>query len=86
MLIYDQFGIIHNLQMSPIPQISFLEGTSYSKPALGLPLFFILIHYEVFGNLLDVRPKISVENSSTDDTDTLPGCVLVRHYSMEQSS
>ena len=37
MLIYVQFGIIHNLQMSPIPQTSFLVGTffavSYSKPA-----------------------------------------------------
>ena len=39
MLIYGQFGIIQNLQMSPIPQTSFLVGTffavSYSKPALA---------------------------------------------------
>ena len=39
MLIYVQFGIIHNLQMSPVPQTSFLVRTffaaSYSKTALG---------------------------------------------------
>ena len=38
MLIQEQFGIIQNLQMSPIPQTSFLVGTfyatSYSKTAL----------------------------------------------------
>ena len=38
MLIKDQFGIIQNLQTSPIPQSSFLVGTffavSYSKTAL----------------------------------------------------
>ena len=38
MLIWDQFGIIENFQMSPIPKISLLIGTifavSYSKPAL----------------------------------------------------
>ena len=38
MLIQDQFGIIHNLQTSPISQTSFLVGTffagSYSKTAL----------------------------------------------------
>ena len=38
MLIKDQFGIIQNLQTSPILQASFLVGTffavSYSKPAL----------------------------------------------------
>ena len=43
-------------------------------------------YYEVFRNLSNVRLKISIENSSTDDTDTMSGCVLVRHYSMEQSS
>ena len=40
MLIYDQFGIIQNLQMFPNPQNSFLVGTffaaSYSKMALGV--------------------------------------------------
>ena len=39
MLIQDQFGIIQNLKMSPIPETSFLVGTffavSYSKPALS---------------------------------------------------
>ena len=39
MLIYDQFGIIHNLHMSPIPQSSFFVGTffaiPYSKRALA---------------------------------------------------
>ena len=43
MLIQDQFGIIQNLQTSPISQTSFLVGTffavSYSKLALGV--FFI---------------------------------------------
>ena len=38
MLIYDQFGIMQNLQTSTIPQISFLVGTffdsSYNKTAL----------------------------------------------------
>ena len=38
MLVYDQFGIIQNLQMFPIAQTSFLVGTffatSYSKTAL----------------------------------------------------
>ena len=38
MLIYDQFGIIQNLQMSPIPQTSHWSwaffAVSYSKPAL----------------------------------------------------
>ena len=38
MLIYNQFGIIQNLQTSPIPQTIFLVGTfyaaSYSKTAL----------------------------------------------------
>ena len=38
MLIQDHFGIIQNLQTSPIPQTSFLAGTffdvSYSKTAL----------------------------------------------------
>ena len=29
MLILEQFGIIQNLQMSPIPQTSFLVGTTY---------------------------------------------------------
>ena len=42
MLIYDQFGIIQNLQMAPIPQTSFLVWTffavSYSKPALDFVL------------------------------------------------
>ena len=40
MLIYHQFDIIQNLQMSPIPQTSFLVGNffaiSYSKPALEI--------------------------------------------------
>ena len=39
MLIYGQFGIIQNLQISPIPQTSFLVETLfvvyYSKLALG---------------------------------------------------
>ena len=39
MLIYDQFGIIQNLQTLPTPQTSFLVGTfiaaSYSKTALA---------------------------------------------------
>ena len=43
MLIQNQFGIIQNLQTSPIPQISFLPWTffaaSYSKIALVFPLF-----------------------------------------------
>ena len=38
MFIKDQFGIIQNLQMPPIPQTSFLAGIffaiSYSKSAL----------------------------------------------------
>ena len=39
MFIKDQFGIIQDLQMSPIPQTSFLVGTvllllKYSKTAL----------------------------------------------------
>ena len=38
MLSYEQFGIIQNLQMSPIVKTSFLVGTffavSYSKAAL----------------------------------------------------
>ena len=42
MLIKGQFGIIQNLQMSPIPQTSFLVWTffdvSYSKPALVINL------------------------------------------------
>ena len=37
-MIKDQFGIIQNLQTSPIPQTSFLAGTffatSFSKAAL----------------------------------------------------
>ena len=41
MLILDQFGIIQNLQMSPIPQTSFLVGiffgVSYRKTALVKP-------------------------------------------------
>ena len=44
MLIKDQFSIIQNLQMSPIPQTSNWSWTffavSYSKPALG-SLYFI---------------------------------------------
>ena len=39
----DQFGIIQNLQMSPIPQTSFLVGTffaiSYSKTTLVSAVF-----------------------------------------------
>ena len=39
MLILNQFGIIQNLQTSPIPQTSFFVGTffdvSYSKTALA---------------------------------------------------
>ena len=38
LIIKDQFGIIQNLHMNPIPQTSFLFGTlfaaSYSKTAL----------------------------------------------------
>jgi hypothetical protein len=30
MLIYDQFGVIQNLQMSPIHQTSFLVGTFFA--------------------------------------------------------
>ena len=40
MLIYDQFCVIQNVQMSPTPQTNFLVGTffatSYSKAALVL--------------------------------------------------
>ena len=43
MLIQDQFGIIQNLQVSPISQTSFLVGTffavSYSKWALEIKIF-----------------------------------------------
>ena len=57
MLIYVQFGIIYNLQMSPIPQTSFLVWTflevSYSKPALGLKsLEPIIISSLLKGNYL----------------------------------
>ena len=49
MLILDQFGIIQNLQMSPIPQTSFLVGTffvaSYSKTALDLEYFYTTYYY-----------------------------------------
>ena len=30
MLLFDQFGIIQNLQTSPIPQTSFLAGTFFA--------------------------------------------------------
>ena len=46
MLIQDQFGIIQNLQISPIPQNQFLAqdffAVSYSKRALELYLIFFL--------------------------------------------
>ena len=41
----DQFGIVQNLQTSPIPQTIFLVGTffaiSYSKKALEAQLFWM---------------------------------------------
>ena len=44
LIIKDQFGIIQNLHMSPIPQTSFLVGTffaaSYSKTALTQKIDF----------------------------------------------
>ena len=47
MIILDQFGIIQNLQMSPIPKPSILVGTffaiSYSKTAQKA-YFTVLIH------------------------------------------
>ena len=55
-IIQDQFGIIQNLQGSPIPQTSFLPWTffavSYSKTALacslGLNVFIVLFFTECF--------------------------------------
>ena len=45
MIISDQFGIIQNLQTSPIPKTSFLVGTSFaashSKTALVLVIGFV---------------------------------------------
>ena len=45
LIIKSQFGIIQNLQMSPIPQTSFLVGTffatSYSKTALKTKIEFL---------------------------------------------
>jgi hypothetical protein len=32
MLIYDQFSIIQNRQMSPIPQTNLLVGTRFAAP------------------------------------------------------
>ena len=47
MLIQDQFGIIQNLQTSPIPQTSFLPWTflaaSYSKAALIYMAFGMIL-------------------------------------------
>ena len=51
LIIKDQFGIIQHLQMSPIPQTSFLVGTffavSYSKTALERALELATIRYEL---------------------------------------
>ena len=70
MPIKDQFGIIHDLQMSATLQTSFLDGTSfaisYSKPAL---VFIIFFTYTVnrswravilfnFSRLYDIKKKL----------------------------
>ena len=56
MLIKDQFGIIQNLQTSPIPQTSFLVGTffaaSYSKMALANAILQIHSRLETSWNYL----------------------------------
>ena len=52
MLISDQFGIIQNLQTSPMPQTSFLVGTvfaeTYSKTALGVLQILYFYEWSVF--------------------------------------
>ena len=52
MLIQDQFSIIQNLQMSHIPQTSFLVWTflviSYIKPALDFSLLFFRSFQDLF--------------------------------------
>ena len=48
MLFQDQFGIIHNIQISPIPQTNFLIGTlfavSYCKLALVACILSVMQH------------------------------------------
>ena len=48
MLFQDQFGIIHNIQISPIPQTNFSVGTlfavSYCKLALVACILSVMQH------------------------------------------
>ena len=55
LIIKDQFGIIQNLHMSPIPQTSFLVGTffatSYNKTALEVlfqPVIYKVVTFLYF--------------------------------------
>ena len=74
MLIQDQFGIIQNLQMSPIHQTSFLVATfffavSYSKPALQTQIITTLFKAgRLLGSNTSSLLKCGLLNKSTLQT------------------
>ena len=68
MLIYDQFGIIQNLQTLPTPQTSFLVGTffapSHSKMALAVAGHFYSMPIKISISQIDKVTVLKVPRYS----------------------
>ena len=92
LIIEDQFGILQNLQTSPIPKTSFLVGTffavSYSKKTLVLSVLFIHLYLQNLKVLLGVIMVLEGEVAVLAQINVLrvKGIVMTMLIALEISS